>query len=108
MHQRCWLISSLVVTLSGCAWVTLSSDGAKVRVFADAEVTNCKRVGETDVSLKDKIAGINRSQDKVKAELETLGRNSAAGMGGDTIVAAGATNDGTQSFLVYQCIGVAQ
>lgn len=108
MHQRYCLIAGWVVALSGCAWVTLSSDGAKVRVFADAEVTHCKRVGETAVSLKDKIAGINRSHDKVKAELETLARNSAAGLGGDTVVAAGPINDGTQSFLVYQCIGVAQ
>lgn len=108
MHQRCLLNTGLVIALSGCAWVTLTSDGAKVRVFADTEVTNCKRVGETTVSLKDKIAGINRSQDKVKAELETLARNSATSLGGDTVVAAGEIKDGSQPYLVYQCIGVAQ
>lgn len=102
------LIAAMVMMLSGCAWVTLTSEGAKVRVFAPADVSNCKRLGETTVSLKDKIAGVNRNQDKVKTELETLARNSAAGMGGDTVVASGEIQGGSQNFMVYQCIGVAQ
>ena len=108
MYYGRGLVTALVITLSGCAWVTLTSEGAKVRVFAPADVSNCKRLGETVVSLKDKIAGVNRNQDKVKTELETLARNSAVGMGGDTVVASGEIQGGSQNFTVYQCIGVAQ
>jgi hypothetical protein len=53
---------------------------------------------------KAEIAKIDRKQSKVAIELETLARNYAVGMGGNTIVAEDAmSNDGEQTFIVYNC-----
>ncbi|MBD3670338.1 MAG: DUF4156 domain-containing protein [Gammaproteobacteria bacterium] len=94
----------LAFTIQACTWVKLTPEAEKVRVLSATEVESCKTVGKTTVSLKADIAGIDRNQEKVKKELETLGRNHAADMGGDTIVPASEIKDGKQSFDVYRCI----
>jgi len=90
--------------LSACAWVKLTPNGEKVQILSSNEIVNCKKIGKTSVSLKAKIIGINRKKEKVKSELETLGRNHGSDMGGDTIVAASEIENGEQSFDVYQCL----
>ena len=40
---------------------------------------------------------------KVAGELATLARNSAAQLGGDTVVATSEITDGSQTFAVYRC-----
>lgn len=99
-------ILSIVISLSltGCTWVKLTESGEKARVLSATEVTQCKHLGTTTVSLKSSIAGIDRNQDKVKAELETLARNAAADLKGDTVVAKTAPDNGKQVFDVYRCI----
>ena len=53
---------------------------------------------------KAEIAKVDRKQAKVATELETLARNYAVGMGGNTIVAEDEiTEDGKQTFVVYSC-----
>jgi len=53
---------------------------------------------------KAEIAKVDRKQTKVAIELETLARNYAVGMGGNTIVAEDAmTDDAQQTFIVYNC-----
>jgi hypothetical protein len=53
---------------------------------------------------KAEIANVDRKQTKVATELETLARNYAVGMGGNTIVAEDVmTDDGQQTFIVYNC-----
>jgi len=91
-------------TLSACTWVELTPEGEKVRVLSLSEVQSCKKKGKTTVSLKDKIAGIERNKKKVQKELEMLGRNSAVSINGDTIVATSDVMDGKQSFDIYRCI----
>lgn len=93
-----------LVLLGGCTWVHVTSDGVKVRVVEASEVAACTRLGETTVSLKaDLVAGIQRNKSKVEGELQTLGRNSAAEMGGDAIVPASEIENGEQRFDVYRC-----
>ena len=89
----------------GAKWVKLTPAGEKVRVLEPKEVTTCKQLGKTTVSLKDNyVFGIKRSEKKIKKELAILGRNSAADMGGDTIVASAELSEGKQSFAVYKCV----
>ena len=89
----------------GAKWVMLAPAGEKVRVLEPTEVTTCKKLGKTTVSVKDDyFDGIKRSEKKIKKELTILGRNSAADMGGDTIVASAEPSEGKQSFAVYKCI----
>jgi len=90
--------------LAGCTWVKVSPGGAKVRVLSADEVASCTQIGKTQVSLAEKVLGIKRSAMKVQLELETLARNSAADMGGDTVVAVAPPTEGHQTYNVYTCI----
>jgi len=101
-------ITFIIITIivSGCTWVKISPSGEKVRVLELSEVSTCQKKGESTVSLMAKIAGIDRNQAKVKKELQTLARNTAADMNGDTIVATSEIVDGKQTYAVYQCVGL--
>mgnify|MGYP002713030957 CR=1 FL=1 len=97
-----------ILLSSGCAWVKTTPEGEKVRVLDASEVTSCKELGNTTVALLDKIAGIDRSREKVAEELRILARNSAAKIGGDTVVPISDISDGQQRFAVYKCVGVSR
>jgi len=94
----------LALTLSACTWVKLTPGGEKIRAMSADEVQSCTKKGTTEVSLKADIAGIDRNSEKVRKELETLARNSAAGSKGDTVVPASEIENGTQTFNIYRCI----
>jgi hypothetical protein len=92
--------------IAGCTWVKLTAPGEGVRVGTMAQVTACKRLGATHAKTSTKMAFFSRSMKKVDEELETLARNEAADMGGNTIVAQGPTSsEGRRSFDVYRCSG---
>jgi len=99
---------SASILVSSCTWVKLTPDGDKVRVLSESEISSCKKLGKTTTSLKDKIAGINRNAEKVEKEMQTLARNSAADMGGDTVVPVTEVENGKQTFDVYKCINPTQ
>ena len=88
--------------LGGCTWVNLSDEGKNVAVLTSEEVNECIRVGETTVSVVDKVV-FRRSADKVEIELETLARNGAAERGSDAIVATSPVQDGTRGYNIYRC-----
>jgi len=97
------LLTALLASLQACTWVKPTDGGAGVVVSDGAGVSNCVRKGSVDSVLKSRVAGVDRNATKVAGELETLARNEAALMGGDTIVAESAALDGTQTFGVYRC-----
>ena len=100
-----WILVVLFsISFSACTWVKLTPEGEKVRVLSAEEVKSCKKLGTTRTMLKDKIAGVGRNAEKVKKEMETLARNSAVDMGGDTVVPVSAIEDGKQVFEVYRCV----
>jgi hypothetical protein len=92
------------VLLGGCTWVEISAQGEKVRVLKAAEVSGCERLGKTTVRTASKVAGLARYDEKIQAELETLARNSAPEIGGDTVVPLGAPENGEQVYEVYRCM----
>jgi hypothetical protein len=92
------------LSVAACTWVETTPQGEKVRVLSRPEVVHCKKLGETHTMLKDKVGGIPRNREKVKQEMEALARNSAADMGGDTVVPVTEIRDGKQVFEVYRCI----
>jgi len=100
------LITVFLVTLilDACSWVKLTPEGEKVRVLSASEVSSCKKLGKTTTTLKDKVAGMSRKQSKVEKEMQFLARNSAADMGGDTVVPVTEIEAGRQTFEVYKCI----
>jgi hypothetical protein len=97
------LLCAALATLAGCTWVKLEDAGAHVRVAYDGRVDGCDKVGEVGVSVKDRIGPYDRSNLKVKDELETLARNQAASLPADTLVALGEPRNGEQSFAAYHC-----
>lgn len=100
-----WIFLIIVAfSFTACTWVKLTPEGEKVRVLSVDEVKNCKKLGKTRAMLKDKVAGVHRNEEKVKKELETLARNSAVDMGGDTVVAVSDIEEGKQVFDVYRCV----
>ena len=105
-HSLKFPLSLLLITLTtACTWVKLSPGAEDVGIASVEEVVNCKVLGSTTVSLKSKVAGIKRNRQKVRLELNTLGRNSAVKMNGDTIVADSYIENGQQTFKIYQCNG---
>ena len=95
-----------IVLVSGCTWVKPTPGGDQVRVASGpTEVAGCQKIGVTTVSLLDRVSFYKRKQEKVEDELSVLGRNSAAEMGGDTILPASEVFQGERRFAVYRCRG---
>ncbi|MHB8810972.1 MAG: DUF4156 domain-containing protein [Desulfobulbaceae bacterium] len=93
-----------IFLVSGCTWVKPTPGGEHVRVASSpAEVAGCEQLGKTTVSLLDRVGAIKRGQEKVEDELFILGRNSAAEMGGDTILPVSDIFQGERRFAVYRC-----
>ncbi len=93
-----------VSILQACTWVQLTPEGEKVRILNANEVSKCEYLGQTTSSTAASVAGINRHPNAVRDELESLARNSAINLDGDTIVADGEISEGKLNFKVYRCV----
>jgi hypothetical protein len=74
-----------------------------VRVATADQVYNCERLGTIAANTRATALGLPRDKEVVRDEQVALARNDAPSLGGDTIVADGPSNAGTQSFVVYRC-----
>lgn len=92
------------VTLSSCTWVHMAPGAKAVRVV-EAAPAGCEARGEVEVSVKDSIGFYERNRLRVRDELETLARNEAPGLGGDTVQPLDGHEDGTQRYAVWRCGG---
>lgn len=98
------LIAILALALlTSCTWVKPTDSGQHVQLSNESQISQCKKIGKTTVSVLDRVGFVSRSEDLIAKELSTLARNSGASMGGDTVVPADAPSNGEQSFDVYQC-----
>lgn len=91
--------------LNACAWVEQTEAGKKVTLATAQQVTACKELGKTAVSVKHTVAGMERKPHIIKEELEKLAKNSAAEMGGNTIIPASEIKEGKQTYRVFRCPG---
>jgi len=96
-------IVSAAILLSACSSLKLSEGGEKVRVLEPAEISSCRNLGRTNTSVTARVV-VERPADTVAKELEIVARNSAARMGGDTIVPLTVIEEGQQTFVVYKCV----
>lgn len=100
------LIISLILLaglVTGCTWVRTDPGAEQVRVAEAGEVRQCERLGQTTVSLRDRVGAVQRRPGRVADELAVLGRNSAVEIGGDTIVPDGPVQDGQRRFNIFRC-----
>lgn len=101
---RILCITSLALALSGgCSWVSLSPDAESVEAVPIERVDGCRKIGESRVGVRDRVAAVQRTPGKVREELERLARNEAARLGGDRIVALGPVSEGSRTYAVYDC-----
>ncbi len=96
-------IIAATILLSACSTMKLTTGGEKVRVLDPAEVESCRELGKTNNSVTARVV-IERPAETVAKELRIIARNSAARMGGDTIVPLTVVEAGQQSFVVYKCV----
>ena len=105
MKTRLLPICLVALLSSACATpLKLSDDGEKVRVLDPDEVSSCRELGKTNTSVTWVLLGVERPEDAVGKELRIVARNSAARMGGDTIVPLTVIEGGQQTFVVYKCV----
>ncbi len=104
MKLRLAILFTALTVLSACSTFKLSAGGEKVRVLDPNEVSTCREVGKTNVSVTPAIVGIPRSEEVVGKELRAVARNRASELGGDTIVPLTVIEEGKQTFVVYKCV----
>jgi hypothetical protein len=101
--MRLLAILTILATLQACSWVKLTEGGETVTVVSKVP-SSCERLGATASQTRADVATIGRNKKKIGDELQTLARNSASRMGGDTIVPESEISDtGEQTFGVYRC-----
>lgn len=96
--------SLLLSSLSACTWVHMAPGASAVRVVSAAPA-NCQNRGEVEVSVKERLGPYERNTLRVRDELETLARNEAPGLGGDTVQPLDGYEDGNQRYTVWRCGG---
>jgi len=101
---RILLLLPALAVAGGCSLVELTKGGEGVRLAAPGEVAACTDLGKTTASVVHEVAAIPRHPDAVQGNLNVTARNSAATMGGDTIVPVAPVADGKQTFEVYRCL----
>lgn len=95
------VLTSIFLFLQACSLVELTPAGRNVELRRTEQLGGCTKTAETTVSVLAKVI-VDRSQEKVEGELQTLARNWAASRG-DTVVATSNIENGEQNFDVYQC-----
>lgn len=100
------LSAVLLLSLSGCTFVKMAPGAAEVQVVAqDKNMNACEKVGEIEVSVKNRLGPYQREDMSVQDELETLARNEAPDLHADVIQPREAPKDGEQRFLAFRCAG---
>lgn len=103
MKRSVWVLISAAVLAAGCTWVKPTATGERITVATFEQVKACKNLAKVTVAVLDKVVFVPRSEEKVAGELQTMAKNSAAELDGDTIVAVSKVIDGEQAFNVYRC-----
>ena len=106
MQQAIFLIISIIFLLSSCTWVKPTLEGSEIKLVDrnDETLRTCNKLGSVTSMVKHEIGFFHRSVEKVNTELATIAQNEAAEMGGDTITAEGAAENGHRTFTVYKCM----
>lgn len=98
------LIPLATFALSACDWgIKLDDKARNVRTAWNGDVSQCKEQGKVSVSVTSRVGPVDRSDLKVRDELEVLARNEAAKLGADTVKPLAEPRDGSQDWGAYTC-----
>lgn len=107
MSIRTFSVSFAVsaLLLGGCSSTLIGERlGADQIVVAEAtQVSKCKSLGRTTVSVLATLGPIARSNEAVEDNLVQMARNEAVSKGGDTVVKGNSLEYGKRSFEIFQC-----
>ena len=103
--KRSFVLAALgALAVNGCTWVAPDEGGVAVRVaYSNDEIAPCARLGEITVSVKASVGFVDRSETKVRDELESLARNEGATMGATHVYAIAEPIDGSQRYEAFDC-----
>ena len=102
--MRKLLVLALLLPLSACTWVHMAPGASAVKVLAAGPApAECENRGEVEVSVKDSLSPYERNPLRVRDELETLARNEAPGLNGDSVQPLDGPEDGRQRYAVLHC-----
>ena len=102
LHYFGMLCSILSLSaLSACSFISPILGSESVVISYDT--SNCKATGETTVQVLSKVIGIERSEETIADELNTLARNAAYEQGANTISPTGEITDGRRRYKLYRC-----
>lgn len=103
-HRSLTLLVPVLLATTACApWVKLTAAGADVRNVSAQVAASCTRVGRVSAVTRQRVAGVGRNDERVQAELLTMARNEAAGLGANAVVATSEISDGKQTFDALTC-----
>ena len=93
------------LALGGCAssLIGVRQGSEQVAVAQPDQVSQCKAIGKTTVSVLAEVGFISRGIDNVDANLLQLARNEAVSQGGDTVVPGDRPEIGKRTFAIYKC-----
>lgn len=94
-------VAMALLGLSACSFVEVNP-GAEHIILSNAG-DNCKRLGQTTVSVLHEVAYIDRNPETIEQELQILAQNAAAKMGGNAIWPVSEVAKGSRDFAVYRC-----
>ncbi|MFZ5567318.1 MAG: DUF4156 domain-containing protein [Pseudomonadota bacterium] len=91
--------------LGGCSSTLIGERiGADQVVLADAtQVSKCKSLGRTTLSVLSSLGPITRSAEAVEDNLLQMARNEAVDKGGDTVVKGASMEYGKRSYEIFRC-----
>ncbi|MBI3897071.1 MAG: DUF4156 domain-containing protein [Gammaproteobacteria bacterium] len=104
LNRRTSSVLLVTALLVGCVFVQPTASSKKIRVLTAAEVDRCQSLGNLVSRVADRVGAIPRSKEAIADDVEINAKNSAADMGGDTIVPLSKIEGGRQTFGVYRCL----
>ena len=102
MSMRIFLLFCLLPALAGCAFVSMTPSGARVRVLASAP-NGCESRGEVVVTMTHRVGPYLRDALRVRDELEILARNQAPALGANRINPMQTPANGRQRWAMWRC-----
>lgn len=89
------------VILCGCSFVDTIPGGEEI-ILAKPN-SHCQSLGQSTVSVIDEFLLIDRNEETIEDELQTLAQNAAVRMGGNAIWPISEVKDGERSYKVLDC-----
>jgi hypothetical protein len=101
--HRLMLISLTAAITTACTLVEPAPGSEAIKVTSQEQVSGCDLLGQANTQVLDKVWFVERSEEPIAENLDTLAKNEAVRMGGNALVAAGEIKEGRRSYNVYKC-----